>query len=94
MSSEYPTSGTSWGSANGGSAALSQFPGEKPSFKLLKQWLENTKSTLEQTIYGPALRGEHPPHLVHLTIKRDVGIIELSAEDSSKQSWPPRDREV
>ena len=84
MSSEYPTSGTSWGTANGGSAALPQFPGEKPSFKHLKQWLESSKSTLEQTIYGPALRGEHPPHLVHLTIKRDTGINDLSAEDKAK----------
>ena len=84
MSSEYPTSGMSWGSAIGGSAALPQFPGEKPSFKMLKQWLESTKSTLEQTIYGPALRGEHPPHLVHLTIKRDDGINALSAEDRAK----------
>ena len=84
MSSEYPTSGMSWGSANGGSAALPQFPGEKPSFKMLKQWLESTKSTLEQTIYGPALRGEYPPHLVHLTIKRDDGINALSAEDRAK----------
>ena len=84
MSSEYPTSGMSWGSAIGGSAALPQFPGEKPSFKMLKQWLESTKSTLEQTIYGPALRGEYPPHLVHLTIKRDDGINALSAEDRAK----------
>ena len=78
MSNEYPMGNTNWASANGNAAAIRIFPKEKPTFKELRQWLEDCETTLNQTVYGPAIRGEEPPHLAHLQIKRDNGITILT----------------
>ena len=86
MSTACPNGGTYAGTVNGASASIPVFPGEQPTYKDVRQWVEKTETILSQTVFGPALRGDTPPHLVHLTIKRDIGIIELSAEDKQKAS--------
>ena len=84
MSTACPIDGTTSGTVNGSSASIPIFPGEQPSYKDLRQWIERTETALSQTTFGPALRGVTPPHLIHLTIKRDSGIVELSADDKAK----------
>ena len=86
MSTACPNGGINAGTVNGASATIPVFPGEQPTYKDVRQWVERTETVLNQTIFGPALRGDTPPHLVHLTIKRDSGIIDLSTEERQKAS--------
>ena len=60
------------------SARLDLFPCEQPTYKQVKQWLEKAADDLTQGQFGPALRGQIPQQLCHLTFKRDEGIIPLS----------------
>ena len=83
MSNDYSTLSGATAPANGNSVALRIFPAEKPTFKDLRQWLEHGEMVLNQTIYGPALRGETPTHLAHLQVKRDNGITLLTTAQRS-----------
>ena len=56
------------------SARLDLFPCEQPTYKQVKQWLEKAADDLTQGQFGPALRGQIPQQLCHLTFKRDDGI--------------------
>ena len=67
-------------------ARLELFPCEHPTYKQASQWLEKAEDDLTQGPYGPALRGQVPPQLCHLTIKRDDGIIDLPDEARAKAS--------
>ena len=80
MSAEHHNGAHNAATLHGDSGALPFFPGEKPSYKDLHQWLQKSETVLEQTIFGPALRGVTPPHLVHLEVKRDDDITDLTAE--------------
>ena len=62
------------------SARLDLFPCEQPTYKQAKQWLEKAEDDLTQGQFGPALRGQIPQQLCHLTFKRDEGITPLSDE--------------
>ena len=84
MSAEHHNGAHNAATLHGDSGALPFFPGEKPSYKDLHRWVQRSETVLEQTIFGPALRGVTPPHLVHLEVKRDDGVIELTAEQISK----------
>ena len=84
MSTDYPNGGNTAATLHGNPGALPIFPGEKPSYKDLHRWLQQSETVLEQTVFGPALRGVTPPHLVHLEVKRDDGITELTADQLSK----------
>ena len=83
MSNDYSTLSGATAPAIGNSVALRIFPAEKPTFKDLRQWLEHGEMVLNQTIYGPALRGETPTHLAHLQVKRDNGITLLTTAQRS-----------
>ena len=67
-------------------ARLELFPCEHPTYKQASQWLEKAEDDLTQGPYGPALRGQVPPQLCHLTIKRDDGIMDLPDEARAKAS--------
>ena len=86
MSAEYHDGGHTAATLHGNSGALPLFPGEKPSYKVkdLHQWVQKSETVLEQTVFGPALRGVTPPHLVHLEVKRDDGITVLTADQLAK----------
>ena len=46
--------------------ALPAFPCEEPSEKELKDWIDGSKPMLRRAGYGPILRRETPPALLHL----------------------------
>ena len=46
---------------------LAEFPGEEPSEKELFDWIKETMPMLRRAGYGPILRREIPPTLLHLT---------------------------
>ena len=46
---------------------LAEFPGEEPSEKELSDWIKETMPMLRRAGYGPILRREIPPTLLHLT---------------------------
>ena len=92
--------------AKGASTALPTFPGEEPSRQKLDDYLDEAGPILRQAGFGPAMRGEHPPHLIPLALsaqtpevpsltaveRRDAGPIEAAEHDqlSAKAS---RERE-
>ena len=44
--------------------ALEPFPGEEPTRKALGDWLDRSGPVLKRAGFGPAMRGETPPHLI------------------------------
>ena len=61
------TTGLSAGATTSSRLALSDFPGEEPNSKELKQWVKETRPLLDAIGYEAILRSEVPPQLLHLT---------------------------
>ena len=62
------------------SFVLPPFPAEEPTRAQLEEWLDAAGPILRQAGCGPAMRGEHPPHLIALAMSAEVPEVpELTA---------------
>ena len=62
------------------SFVLPSFPAEEPTRAQLEEWVDEAGPILRQAGFGPAMRGEHPPHLIALAMSADVPEVpELTA---------------
>ena len=66
--------------SSGSSVLIGEFPTEEPSVEQMKTFVEQNSPRVNAT-YGFELRGELPPHLIHLSKADDLtGFIELTGD--------------
>ena len=80
--SAYSAPSGEHGSRSSSTLSLSHFPGEDPTRAQVETYFEIEGPTLRRAGYGPAMRGEHPPHLVALAVAAGMpDMTSLSAEE-------------
>ena len=75
------------GDASVRAATLLNFPAEEPTRAQVEDWLDEAGPTLVRTGYGPAMRGEHPPHLISAAAAANAPEVEpLTAQQRTEIS--------
>ena len=67
---------------------LPPFPAEQPTRQPLEDYLDAAGPILRSGGYGPAMRGEHPPHLIALALTAQAPDIPSLSEEDRRSAGP------
>ena len=70
------------------SLELPPFPSEQPARQPLEDYLDSAGPILRSGGFGPAMRGEHPPHLIALALTAQTPDVPSLSEDERRDAGP------
>ena len=70
------------------SLELPSFPSEQPTRQPLEDYLDSAGPILRSGGFGPAMRGEHPPHLIALALTAQSPDVPSLTEEERRDAGP------